>query len=184
MNGSNIKVLSAESRFAWPRSFCVMPARHKLKLLFALGHFGIRVNEITGKLARKGACPLWAQSRSKGLPNSTWRIFSRNILADGESWGRDTGRHGTSPWDLIYDAVAWSWVGEELGEAGGSPADGTQHTSEVPLLRCCGRCRKGAESVAWWGNPRAMSSVSADTITGITKRLLGQANSDFANIWH
>lgn len=50
-----------------------MPARQHFKLLFDLEHFGIRVNEITGKLARKGACPLWAQSRSKGSPNSTSR---------------------------------------------------------------------------------------------------------------
>lgn len=50
--------------------------------------------------------------------------------------------------------------------------------------RCCGRCRKGAESVAWWRNPRSMSSVSAYTITGITQRLLGQVNPDSANITH
>lgn len=98
MNGSNIKVLSAESRFAWPRSFCAMPARH---LLFALGNFGIRVDEITGKLARKGACPLWAKSRPKGSPNifETREIFSRNILADEDIEGgtpADTGlRRGT-----------------------------------------------------------------------------------------
>lgn len=50
--------------------------------------------------------------------------------------------------------------------------------------RCCERYRKSAESVAWWRNPRSMSYVSADTITGITQRLLGQVNPDSANIRH